>query len=226
MITRRHFSPIERLARVALRAGDAAAQRAAMELAAQLRNEARELAGAPADGGVLSAGEAMALDRDLAANLQSILDRQRRIDTPDDGGPTPETRAKRRTDVIGAMVKAGTLSAQEADAAELIERGWRLATGDVSHFRQVRYEEPTDASRAETWTEAQERTWRRFERWRDEALEKELPVDAVITVIAEPVGIRQAEERHAMRNGTLTPKLQEALGLYVTLAGWRTAVVV
>lgn len=210
MIPGRYFQLEMRMARELLRHCPAG-ERMIAERVAQLRN-------ASLDVDIPEADRSTA--RDQFAELRGLLDRHRAGHLADDGGPTPEGKAKRRRDVIGAMVKAGTLSPQQADAAEALARGYSLTVADVSNVGQFRYQPPMDRPHIEDWTSSQVTAYRRYGLWRAQAHGKGLNIPAIVTVIVEPVGMREVEARHQMRNGTLTPQLQDALSLYIEIAGW------
>ena len=215
MISSRNFPVVTRLARIALRRGGADAERAVAELAGQVRNEALR-DDAPAPLRTLGYGQAQ--------ELMGMLDRHRRVRAPDDGGPTPEAKAKRKRDTIGALHKAGTLSLEQVAAAEhLYQAHAILATG--LNFAQYRYRERTSRSghgaATPDWTGSQIARVERYRKWCERMDEADLPVAPVMDIVTGTGGVRDAERAHRMRSGTLTEVLGEALALYVRMVGWK-----
>lgn len=210
MIPLRHFNVIAKLAQVALRMrpeGD----RLVSELCAQLRNAAR-------DEGLTFESRKKATDQ--MATIDGMLQRQRRRYAVDDGGPTPETKAKKRRDCIGALVKAGSLSDVQAEAADALAMGYGLAVGDVL-MSQFKYRPPADRSAPIDWTPRQVTCWQRYTEWhrRMDAIGND--PDPVMFVVVEASGVREAERHFGMRSGTLLKPLQDGLSLYSQVAGWR-----
>lgn len=210
MIPVRHYPLIERFAKLALRSGPEG-ERMVSELCGQLRNSARDASVAP-----LTAARAT----EQLASIQGILDRHRRRHGADDGSATPETKAKRRRDCIGALVKAGSLSDVQANAADQLARGHGLIAGDVA-MKQFPYRPPTSASVPKDWAGWQIRCNEQYIAWFRRMDEEGRDPDPIMYLILEASGLREAEREFHMTNGSLLTQFQEAMNLYMQIAGWR-----
>lgn len=216
MIPLRYFPLISRAAKIMLRRNDTEGERWMVDLLGRLRNTA-------INPDVPEGERAKA--REQHTELTAMLERHRKLRQADDGGPTPEAKAKarKRGEAIGNLHALGTLSRQQVDAAEHIEAGYRLAVGDVSKVGQFRYAPPLDRGEPGDWTDGQVRCWQRYLRWWERCGEADLPMDAIMALIVEPVTVKEIETRHGMRRGTLTPQLSEALSIYCVIIGFSRA---
>ncbi len=221
MIPRQHFPCIERLARLALMRGGMEGERTVAELAAQLRNSAlAQPAKAVATGASLTLPpELRALGHDQATRLSGLLARLRHNMETDAGGPTPEAKRKRRRDAIGALHAAGTLSVEQAMAAEDLYAAHVLLAAETQ-CSQFQYREPTGRGTIPDWTGGQIARIERYRRWRDEMERRGWAFGPVMSLITTGAGLREAERNAGMRNGGMVGVLQDALGLYAEMAGW------
>lgn len=218
MIPIRYFPLISQAARIMLRRREVEGERWVVDLLSRLRNAA-----ANPDVGVNLRAEA----RRQHVEISGILERHRKVTAPDDGGPTPEAKAKRPVDAIGNLFRDRKISQAQVDAADDIAMAYGMVAGDVQAVGGFKYAPPTSQGRVKkrsapevTWTARRQRTWRAYKAWWTACEAEEMPMDAIMALIVEPVGLREVERRHSMTNGSLLAHLQAALTLYVKLAGW------
>lgn len=139
-------------------------------------------------------------------------------------GPTPETRAKVRHDVLLGLHVAGHLSDQMLRAAMEIQDvreamtvagstlGAAFGIGGGSNI--VRH--PLDRM-----TTATEEAWRRnYAPW-DAAMQGRPKTRATVFAVAvDNLGLREAERAAGIRNGSGLTHLADGLRTYAEMAGW------
>lgn len=149
-------------------------------------------------------------------------------------GPTPQTAAKLRRDIVLHLYEKGRLRTEHLEAAEEIRRIWQaffrslgatasnpesLATGRQA--RQTR--QPIE------WlTGGEETIWRsRYRPWAREMAS--LPcggtvrvtgLQLVLDIVVDNRSLRQIEGFYRMRHGAAAEHLSTALHLYARIAGW------
>lgn len=149
-------------------------------------------------------------------------------------GPTPQTAAKLRRDLIDHFLSKGRLRPEHAAAAEDIRRIWQafsrclgptavnpaaLATGRRSgQLRQP----------IEWLTAAEETIWRdRYRPWAREMSAcpcggtiRVTRFQVAIEIVVDNRGVRQLEGFYRMRHGAAVDHLRRALQRYAEIAGW------
>lgn len=158
-----------------------------------------------------------------------------RATAPDDAiGPTPETKAKLRHDVLHRLAREGRLDAQHIMAAEEIRGAWEaIGRGLFPTARQLHMPRLPTASRAylqpfERMSNTEERTWRlRYRPWADEmSIEIVSPttrttrLQLVHDVIIDNFGLRAIEDLYRLKHGRALLHIRAALDRYCQFAGW------
>ena len=128
-------------------------------------------------------------------------------------GPTPQTAAKLRRDVLLHLYEKGRLRREHLEAAEEIRRIWQafsrslgatatnpdtLATGRQG----ARARQPIEGL-----TGGEEAIWRNR-------------LQLVLDIVVDNRSFRQVEGCYRMRHGAAAAHLQTALHLYARIAGW------
>tara|TARA_R110000868_G_scaffold4155_26_gene25496 strand:- start:1027 stop:1557 length:531 start_codon:yes stop_codon:yes gene_type:complete len=149
-------------------------------------------------------------------------------------GPTPQTAAKLRRDVLLHLYEKGRLRREHLEAAEEIRRIWQafsrslgatatnpdtLATGRQG----ARARQPIEGL-----TGGEEAIWRnRYRPWAREMASivcggtvRVTGLQLVLDIVVDNRSFRQVEGCYRMRHGAAAAHLQTALHLYARIAGW------
>ena len=149
-------------------------------------------------------------------------------------GPTPETAAKLRRDLVARLAQQGRLGGEQVRAALEIRRVWEAfgrglfptvdTTAPIAERRkQALFIDPIDRL-----TPAEERAWRlRYRPW---AREMAVTVAAgairttrlqlILDVVVDNHGLREVEGWYRMRHGGAIEHIRAALHRYAEIAGW------
>lgn len=150
--------------------------------------------------------------------LDGLLSRHR--PAPPAAGPdaaTPELRRRRCPGAVARLAGAGKLTASEVEAAAEIAAA--VEDAEAGGVAAAGFEPRTMAGGGFVLA-APGRSRDLAERlrvWTGAARQRDLPVPALLNVIAHGKGLREAERIHRLRNGTLGEQLVEALRLYCML---------
>ena len=149
-------------------------------------------------------------------------------------GPTPETAAKLKRDLVDHLRNKGRLSSSQAMAAEEVRRIWQafsrilgpsatnpatLATGRQARGAQARIDWLTDV---------EETIWReRYRPWAAEMTARPCggtirvtQFQIVLEIVVDNRSLRQTEGFYRMRHGTAFDVVSAALRRYAEIAGW------
>lgn len=152
----------------------------------------------------------------------------------EDAGPTPETAAKLRRDLVRRLAEEGRLGREQVRAALEVRRVWeafgRGLFPATSVFSPVvgRKGRAMFADPVERLTRAEEAAWRlRYRPW---AREMAVTVAAgairttrlqlILDVVVDNHGLRQVEGWYRMRHGSAVEHVRAALHRYAEIAGW------
>ena len=149
-------------------------------------------------------------------------------------GPTPETAARLRHDLVVRLAREGRLGGQQVRAALEVRRVWEafgrglFPTVDTTapiaqRGKQAMFVDPIDRL-----TPAEERAWRlRYRPW---AREMAVTVAAgairttrlqlILDVVVDNHGLREVEGWYRMRHGGAVEHIRAALHRYAEIAGW------
>ena len=163
--------------------------------------------------------------------------RRQRSEAPapaEEAGPTPETAAKLRRDLVVRLAGEGRLGREQVRAALEVRRVWEAFGRGL--FPAARHIAPVGerAKRAmfvdpiDRLTRAEERAWRlRYRPW---AREMAVTVAAgairttrlqlILDVVVDNHGLREVEGWYRMRHGAALEHIRAALHRYAEIAGW------
>ena len=152
----------------------------------------------------------------------------------DDTGPTPETAAKLRRDIVARLSQEGRLGREQVRAALEIRRVWEAfgrglfpATNTmapaVGRRKHAMFVDPIDRLSRE-----EEAAWRlRYRPW---AREMAVTVAAgairttrlqlILDIVVDNHGLREVEGWYRMRHGGAIEHIGAALHRYAEIAGW------
>ena len=152
-------------------------------------------------------------------------------DTGDNAGPTPETAAKLRRDIVVRLAQEGRLGREQVAAALEVRRVWEaFGRGPRTRWRRS----PVAASRRlfidpiDRLTRQEEAAWRlRYRPW---AREMAVTVAAgairtsrlqlILDIVVDNHGLREVEGWYRMRHGGAIEHIRAALHRYAEIAGW------
>ena len=151
-----------------------------------------------------------------------------------DIGPTPETAAKLRRDLVARLAREGRLGREQVRAALEVRRVWEAfgrglfpATNTMAAVagrrERAMFVDPIDRL-----TPEEERAWRlRYRPW---AREMAVTVAAgairttrlqlILDVVVDNHGLREVEGWYRMRHGAAIEHIRAALHRYAEIAGW------
>ena len=155
-------------------------------------------------------------------------------DTGDNAGPTPETAAKLRRDIVVRLAQEGRLDREQVAAALEVRRVWEAfgrglfpATNTLAPVagrrKQAMFIDPIDRL-----TRQEEAAWRlRYRPW---AREMAVTVAAgairtsrlqlILDIVVDNHGLREVEGWYRMRHGGAIEHIRAALHRYAEIAGW------
>jgi hypothetical protein len=159
----------------------------------------------------------------------------RDADRPIEGavGPTPQTVAKLRRDIVERLRQEGRLSEEQARAAAEVRRVWE-AFGRGLFPRARELDQPRKphggmfVDPVERLTDGEERIWRlRYRPWaREMSVEivanvvRVSRLQLVLDVVVDNFGVRQVEGWYRLRHGHALEHVRSALERYCEIAGW------
>jgi hypothetical protein len=207
-----HFAVLKPLCRAALMHSDNAAP--VRRRIAQLKNRLRHVG-----------------DTEAAAELGDMLERFQppRAAANVGEGPTPETRRKLKPDTIGALYRKGTIGEAERAAAEEIRDVFEaLGRGLTPQAVDHRSAAPRNRGTTTSFSVGLERMpgrlyglWqRKYQTWAEDCGAVQLVQSNVVEysqarlaldVIVDGKSLREIERGFGLRNGSLSPRLVEAL---------------
>lgn len=169
------------------------------------------------------------------ARTRNSRERRRGNDQPieDAVGPTPQTVAKLRRDVVERLREEGRLSEEQARAAAEIRRVWEAfgrglfpRTRDLDRPRQPHGGMFVDP--VESLTDTEERIWRlRYRPWAREmsveivaGIVRVSRLQIVLDVVVDNFGVRQVEGWYRLRHGHALEHVRSTLERYCEIAGW------
>ncbi|MDE0334638.1 MAG: hypothetical protein OXI64_06735 [Defluviicoccus sp.] len=151
-----------------------------------------------------------------------------------EAGPTPETAAKLRRDLVRRLAAEGRLGREQVRAALEVRRVWEAfgrglfpatntMAGAAGRARRAMFADPIDRL-----TRAEEAAWRlRYRPW---AREMAVTVAAgairttrlqlILDVVVDNQGLREVEGWYRMRHGGAIEHIRAALHRYAEIAGW------
>ncbi len=149
-------------------------------------------------------------------------------------GPTPETAAKLRYDVIAKLYLDGKLDDTHVAAAQEIRRVWEaIGRGLFPRARQLdRIPNRGGATRprepADLMSQSEAIAWR--DRYRPFATEMSVDIlsrvsrvsrlQLTLDIVIDNYGLRQVEDWYRLKHGVAAGHLRTALERYAVLAGW------
>lgn len=149
-------------------------------------------------------------------------------------GPTPETAAKLKRDLVAHLREKGRLSAEHALAAEEIRRIWQafsriLGPSATNPATLATGRQAGGARMAIDWlTETEETIWRRrYRPWATEMVAQPCGstirvthFQIVLEIVIDNRSLRQTEGAYRLRHGTAFEIVHAALHRYAEMAGW------
>ena len=152
----------------------------------------------------------------------------------EDAGPTRETAAKLRRDLVRRLAQEGRLGREQVRAALEVRRVWeafgRGLFPATSAFSPVagRQRRAAFADPVERLTREEEAAWRlRYRPW---AREMAVTVAAgairttrlqlILDIVVDNHGLREVEGWYRMRHGSAIEHIRAALHRYAEIAGW------
>lgn len=149
-------------------------------------------------------------------------------------GPTPQTVAKLRRDLILHLYEKGSLRAEQVEAAEEIRRIWQafsrsLGPTAVNSEALATGRQAAQGRQPIEWlTAAEETIWRtRYRPWAREmgaspcgGTIRVTRFQLVLETVVDNRSLRQVEGFYRMRHGMAVEHLRTALTRYAEIAGW------
>lgn len=149
-------------------------------------------------------------------------------------GPTPQTAAKLRRDLVLHLYEKGRLRTEHVEAAEDIRRIWQafsrsLGPTAVNSSTLATGRQAPQARQPIEWlTAAEEQIWRtRYRPWAREmgaspcgGIIRVTLFQVILEIVVDNRGLRQTEGLYRMRHGDAADHLQAALTRYAEIAGW------
>ena len=155
--------------------------------------------------------------------------------TPDTVGPTEQTKAKLKADVVLRLYQQGRLNCAQLKAAEEIRDIWEAIGRGLFPFRGTDDPMLRSANRGsfrhpvDRMSGHEERAWREnYCPWKEVMAApafagRPVTIHALVhEVVVGNRGPRQLEDELGVRHGTVFGVLSEALQTYAEIAGWST----
>ena len=152
----------------------------------------------------------------------------------DEAGPTPETAAKLRRDLVQRLAAEGRLGREQVRAAFEVRRIWEAfgrglfpATNTMAaaaaRGRRAMFVDPIDRL-----TRQEEAAWRlRYRPWAREmavtvaaGAVRTTRLQLILDVVVDNHGLREVEGWYRMRHGGAVEHIRAALHRYAEIAGW------
>lgn len=149
-------------------------------------------------------------------------------------GPTPETAAKLKRDLVEHLHSKGRLSAEHAQAAEEVRRIWQafsriLGPSATNPAMLATGRRPGNPGMAIDWlSDVEEIIWRdRYRPWASEMAAQPCGgtvrvtrFQVVLEIVVDNRSLRQTEGFYRMRHGAAFEIVRAALQRYAEIAGW------